>query len=116
MWYHNVVNSLGIWADADYNWFYDNYRIDGCSPICDLNPDAVAAEPHGEAGTGNPFVNWDGLADPASSSVDFHLKQHTAPGFNAGPPFNFDMFGKKRLALKWDRGVVQYVSTTPTAV
>ncbi len=115
MWYHNVVNSLSIWADADYNWFYDNYRIDGCAPICDLNPDAVAAETHGVAGTGNPFVNWDGLADPTTSSVDFRLKAHTAPGLDVGAPFNVDMFGTERLSAQWDRGATQFTVPVPVS-
>jgi hypothetical protein len=113
IWFHNDVNTLAINATHDYNWFYDNIRTDGCSPACDMNPGAVSAEAHAQAGTGNPFVNWDGVSDPAGAN--FHLKAATNPGLTLAAPFNIDMSGNVRGADgTWDRGAYEFGGTPPT--
>ena len=116
MWYSNRSNSLAITAEHDYNWFDDNLRYDnfGCNP-CDLDPNAVAAEQNSQAGDGNPFTGWDGLAAPAHA--DFTLKLGTQSGMTLADEFKYDMFGNIRgMDGVWDRGALEYdpnQSTTP---
>jgi len=112
IWFTNRSNTLAIAGDHDYNWFGDNLRIDGCSPPCDLDPAALAAEAHAEHGTASPFVAWDGVTDPASA--DHHLKAPTMAGASLAAEFSKDMFGNTRGADGvWDRGAVEYGPLAP---
>jgi MYXO-CTERM domain-containing protein len=112
LWFTNRCNSLSISADHDYNWFGDNLRLEGCNPPCDLDPAAVSAEPHGEDGATNPFVAWDGVADPATA--DFRLKSATTPGVALAPALGKDMYGNTRGADGvWDRGAVEHGPVAP---
>ncbi len=106
IFYLNHANSvaystpLGFAATADYDYYSENIRTEGCSPTCDID------DPHNEANaqvaTGSPFTNW--------TSADFSLLAATTAGDNTlGSPYDADPLGNTRGADgAWDRGAYEY--------
>jgi len=101
IWFGNTANAIGADGTVDYNWFYGNTRTEGCPTPCDLDTPAASGEPHGELGTGDPFVDW--------MAGDFHLRAPTMSGMALGAPYDVDADGVVRGAGgTWDRGAYEH--------
>ncbi|MEZ4221931.1 MAG: right-handed parallel beta-helix repeat-containing protein [Polyangiaceae bacterium] len=107
IWFDNVANTFSFSSNIthDFNYFADNRRVEGCSPVCDKNDEAAAGEGNAQIGSGSPFVN----AGAAPEDANFHLQAGTNPGKSLPAPFDLDPSGAKRGADgSWDRGVFEW--------
>jgi len=107
IWYNNNVNIIQFNNTShDYNWFEDNYRTDGCSLPCDLDPTNAGNETNGIHGSADPFVNW--------PNGDFYLTSGTDArdnGTDLGTSYDEDAYGNTRGADGyWDIGAYEYVT------
>ncbi len=105
IWYDNIANTFSFaGVTHDYNYFAENRRVEGCSPVCDKNDEGAQGESNAQIASGSPYVAGDG--DPVSA--DFSLSAATDPGTTLPAPFEVDPDGKKRGADGvWDRGVFE---------
>ena len=106
IFYNNTVSSIQFGNTShDYNWFENNYRTNGCSPPCDLDPTLAGSETHGIHGSGDPFADW--------QNGDFYLTSGTSArdhGTDLGTSYDEDAYGNTRGADgNWDIGAYEYV-------
>lgn len=106
IWYDNIANTFSFaGVSHDHNYFAENRRVEGCSPVCDKDDEGAAGETQAQVASGSPFVNAD--VDPLDA--DLHLKAATQPGKSLPAPFDLDPDGKTRGADgSWDRGAYEF--------
>lgn len=106
IWYDNIANTFSFaGVTHDHNYFSENRRVEGCSPVCDKDDEGAQGETQAQLASGSPFAN--ASADPLTA--DYHLKASTQAGQTLGATFDHDPDGKQRGADgSWDRGAYEY--------
>jgi len=101
IYYHVNANDItyALGFASDYDFFSDNYRIEGCSPPCNINN--KNGQLHAQISSGSPFVSW--------TNGDYRLASQTNAGYILPSPFNTDLSGNNRGADGvWDRGAYEF--------
>jgi len=108
LYYHINANDITyeLGFTSDYDFFSDNYRIEGCSPPCNINN--KNKQLHAQISSGSPFVSW--------TTGDYRLACRTNAGYTLLSPFNTDLLSKKRGEDGvWDRGAYEFSGVVPCA-